>query len=70
MDPNACYERIRAALVAGDVAGAQAAALDLAEWLNKRGCYPEYFGKSLRRRVELWAVLNFLMELNESEVAR
>ncbi len=59
MDPDACYQRMRDSLEAGDVKEANLAAVDLLEWLDKGGAMPSQEDD----RDELVAVCKFLVYL-------
>lgn len=72
MDPTACWERIRSALLASDTLEAVDAAIDLAGWLNGGGLLPDIddLGRSTRDSGRVWAVLNFLLELDPDDSLR
>jgi len=45
MDPNACYERLIAALDEGDIPEAKEAARDLQAWITRGGFEPKWTRK-------------------------
>lgn len=65
MDPTACWERIRTALMANNTLEAIDAASDLKAWLDDDGAMPdveEWRGSS--RWTYVWSVLSFFMKLD------
>jgi hypothetical protein len=72
MDPNACWQRIRNALLAKDTLEAIDGAIDLAGWLNGGGFYPDVDRLTLNvtPRDYVWSVLDFLLGLDPDDSFR
>ena len=72
MDPTACWERMREALIDGDIGEARAAADDLSTWLARGGFMPEVGGDwtAATRRPYVRSVLLFVAGLEEDTRCR
>ena len=69
MDPNATWKLIQSHLKSGNVGEAIDAAVTLSGWLNGGGFFPNAETLGSVHKSSVWAVLNFILELSDNDIA-